>query len=261
MDMEKFLALKSVEQQRINFEMTYVDMAGGDLIAGLLLSQIIYWFTPNKHGKSKIKASYKGRPALAKSRDEWYKEIRITPKQYDRAIDILKDKGFVDVKNSMFNSKKTPFIMLNEDDFLSVYTKWVYRFLPLGNIGFDERVKPLTKTTTKTTTDITLHFPTENDMWEESEWEYVSAFLTIRSNYIDKQHKRISSSNIEYIKKVIHTLSNNNINLDVFIEGVDSYFNNFKNVNKDNDGDMVYFMQICQKRVFDIDYKDIVKKA
>lgn len=112
--------------------------------------------------------------------------------------------------------------------------------------------------TTETTTETNLHFLWENDMWEEMQEEYVSAFLTIRSNYIDKQHKRISSSNIEYIKKVIHTLSNNNINLDVFIEGVDSYF---KNVNKDIVGDMVYFMQICQKRVFDIDYKDIVKKA
>ena len=257
MDMEKFLALKSVEQQRINFEMTYVDMAGGDLIAGLLLSQIIYWFTPNKHGKSKIKATYKGRPALAKSRDEWYKEIRITPKQYDRAIDILKEKGFVDVKNSMFNSKKTPFIMLNEDIFLSVYTKWVYRFLPLGNIGFDERVKPLTKITTKTTTETNLHFLWENDMWEEWQEEYISAFLTIRDNYISKQHKRISSSNVEYIKQVIQSLSNNNIDIEVFKEGVNTYFSN---LNKDNDGDIVYFMQVCQKRIFDIDYKDIVKK-
>ena len=257
MDMEKFLALKSVEQQRINFEMTYVDMAGGDLIAGLLLSQIIYWFTPNKHGKSKIKATYKGRPALAKSRDEWYKEIRITKRQYDRAIKTLKEKGIIDIENSMFNSKRTPFIMLNEETFLSLYTKELHRYYTNVNTGIDESVTPLTETTTKTTTETNLHFLWENDMWEEWQEEYISAFLTIRDNYISKQHKRISSSNVEYIKEVIQSLSNNNIDIEVFKEGVNSYFSN---LDKDNDGDIVYFMQVCQKRIFDIDYKDIVKK-
>ena len=37
MDLNEFLQLKAMEQQRVNFEMTYVDMTG-DLISGLLLS-------------------------------------------------------------------------------------------------------------------------------------------------------------------------------------------------------------------------------
>lgn len=155
--MDKFLALKEAEQQRVNFEMTYVDVAGGDLVAGLLLSQIIYWFLPNKEGKVKTRVTYKGRRALAKNRGAWYGEIRVTPRQYDRAIAILIKLNIVDVVNSMFGKNKTPFIMLNEDVFLSLYEQAISRFhqtvkpvSPNGNTGFDESVKPSTETTAKT---------------------------------------------------------------------------------------------------------------
>lgn len=74
-----------------------------DLIAGNLLSQIMYWFSPDKNGNSKIRVRKKDGYWLAKSRRDWYDEIRISPKQYDRAIKILKDKGLVETKIYRFN--------------------------------------------------------------------------------------------------------------------------------------------------------------
>jgi hypothetical protein len=152
-----FYALKHKEAQRVNFEMTYVDIAKGDVIAGLLLSQIVYWFTPTSEGKSRTKVTYKGRRALAKSRDEWYDEIRITPRQYDRAIKILKDVGVVTVENSMYNAKRTPFIMLNEDVLLRLYNQEIERFnqkvkpvLPKSKTDIDKTGTPLTETNTET---------------------------------------------------------------------------------------------------------------
>jgi hypothetical protein len=165
MDMNEFLQLKAMEQQRVNFEMTYVDMTG-DLISGLLLSQIVYWFTPTKEGKNKTRVTYKGRRALAKARNEWFEEIRITEKQYDKAIKTLETLKIVDVVNSMFNSKRTPFIMLNDDVFLekyrsnlintSVLPKGKDRYYPKGNTDIDERVRPLTEITSKTNSKITV---------------------------------------------------------------------------------------------------------
>lgn len=162
MDMNKFLALKALEKEKVDFEMSYVDMAGGDLIAGLLLSQIIYWFSPDKNGKLRTRVTYKGKRVIAKNRDGWYEEVRITPRQYDRSIKILQDLNIVQIKNSMFNGKRTPFIMLNEDVFLSLYEKEISRYydtvtpiLPDSNTDIDETDIPLTETTTETTTRIT----------------------------------------------------------------------------------------------------------
>lgn len=171
MDLNEFLQLKAMEQQRVNFEMTYVDMTG-DLISGLLLSQIIYWFTPDKNGKSKLKVTYKGKKALAKSRNEWFEEIRITEKQYDKAIKILQDLKIVEVVNSMFNSKRTPFIMLNDEEFLNLYRsnlinttvlpKGKHRYSLKGKTDIDEKLIPLTEITADITTEITERYNTHD---------------------------------------------------------------------------------------------------
>lgn len=139
MNMNEFLNIKKSELKRVNFEMTYVDMADGDLIAGLLLSQIIYWFLPSKEGKNKTKATYKGKRAIAKNRDDWHEEVRITARQYDRAIKILQDLQIVEVKNSMFDGKRTPFIILNEDVFLKLYAEQLSKY---NSVGVDKSVIP-----------------------------------------------------------------------------------------------------------------------
>jgi hypothetical protein len=82
-------------------------------VAGILLSQIMYWFLPDKEGNPKLRVKDKeGMSCLAKNRKDWKKECRITPRQYDRAIKILKKKGFIDVKNSMFMGKRTPLLYM-----------------------------------------------------------------------------------------------------------------------------------------------------
>ena len=75
----------------------YVDIAG-DLVAGALLGQILYWFGPGKEGKTRARIVKDGRYWIAKARADWWDEIRITPKQYDRAAKILKDKGLIEIK-------------------------------------------------------------------------------------------------------------------------------------------------------------------
>lgn len=76
-------------------KLDYVD-AADDLVSGVLLSQIIFWFLPNPEtGQLKTEIYREGMRWIAKERGEWWKEIRITPKQYDRAIKMLEDRGLV----------------------------------------------------------------------------------------------------------------------------------------------------------------------
>lgn len=63
----------------------YIDITG-DLVAGTLLSQIMYWFAD---GKNRPTVNRDGYWWIAKRREDWMSEIRITSKQYDRAIKIL----------------------------------------------------------------------------------------------------------------------------------------------------------------------------
>lgn len=63
----------------------YIDMTG-DLIAGTLLSQIMYWFAD---GKNRVSIYKDGNYWIAKRREDWMSEIRITQKQYDCAIKKL----------------------------------------------------------------------------------------------------------------------------------------------------------------------------
>ena len=130
-----------------------------DLIAGILLGQIVYWYMPNEQGKSKLRVKKNGEFWLAKSREDWKDEIRITPKQYDRAIKILISKGLVEVQKFKFNGAPTNHIKLN----ISEVTQRVKSILtfgenpnsPLGEIELTERVNSLTEITTETTTKIT----------------------------------------------------------------------------------------------------------
>lgn len=67
----------------------YIDIAG-DLIAGTLLTQILYWCGEDEGGHGKLKVFRDGHYWLAKGRDDWYEEVRVTPRQYDTAISKLK---------------------------------------------------------------------------------------------------------------------------------------------------------------------------
>lgn len=135
--------------------LAYVDIAE-DLIAGILLGQIVYWYMPNEQGKSKLRVKKNGEFWLAKSREDWKDEIRITPKQYDRAIKILINKGFVEVQKFKFNGAPTNHIKLNISE-VTERVKWILTFgevpnSPLGEMELTETVNSLTEITTENTT-------------------------------------------------------------------------------------------------------------
>lgn len=140
------------ESFRVN--RAYVRIAG-DLVSGILLGQIVYWNLPNKDGNSKLRVFKEGQYWLAKERNSWQEEVCITPKQYDRAIKILIDKGLVVAKKFKFNGSPTVHIRLNElelDRLLeSELTRGENGTSPKVKKEIDERVISLTEITTEIT--------------------------------------------------------------------------------------------------------------
>ena len=119
-------------ETRVNYEFAhrfnhtlhaYIDIAE-DLIAGTLLSQIMYWFSEDKDKKTRVRVKKNGEYWRAKGREEWISEIRISKKQYDCAITKLRDKGLVETKLFKFNGVPTTHIRPIFENISTETEKW-----------------------------------------------------------------------------------------------------------------------------------------
>ena len=96
-----------------------------------------------------------------------------------------------------------------------------------------------------------------DDVFAQPVKQYIDCYIDIRAQHINKNHKRISDKNVDYINEVIKTLINNDIDIEQFAEAVKDYFNNL-NTNK-NDGDIICFLKAAQVRYFDMSYNEVVE--
>ncbi|MBH8608771.1 hypothetical protein [Thermoactinomyces sp. CICC 10521] len=101
----------------------HVDIAG-DLVAGALLSQILFWFAPDKNGNSKLRIFKDGHYWLVKERTDWWNEIRITERQYDRAIKDLEKRKLIIKKRYKFKGNPTTHLRPNFEVYHAELEKW-----------------------------------------------------------------------------------------------------------------------------------------
>lgn len=100
-------------------DLTYIDIAG-DMNAGILLSQIIYWNSFDNYGNEKLRININGKMYLAKSKKEWFDEIRLSEKQVSRAEKILKEKNILEIEVKKFAGNPTNHYWLNWARFLEL---------------------------------------------------------------------------------------------------------------------------------------------
>lgn len=126
MDFREFLLWEQATRDCIDVKKIYVDMAD-DLVAGILLSQIVYWFLPDKQGRTKLRVEKDGHLWLVKGREDWWEECRIKPRQFDTAIAKLESKGLVEKKTYKFNGNPTIHVRILWDTFLPRLQEFLYR--------------------------------------------------------------------------------------------------------------------------------------
>jgi hypothetical protein len=113
MDYDTFMKWERSTHETIYVKKAYVDICG-DLTAGVLLSRIIYWFTPNQKGEPKVRVKKEGHWWLARADGHWHNEIRLTEKQAMTARGKLTEKGFIITKTFRFNKTPMTHYRLNE---------------------------------------------------------------------------------------------------------------------------------------------------
>jgi len=150
---DEFLLWERTTRDSIDFKKIYVDIAG-DLVAGLMLSQIVFWYLPDKNGNSKMRVRKDGYDWIAKSNAEWYDEIRITEWQAPRALNILEEKGIIEKRLYKFNGAPTIHIRLIQGKFMELWEELVHDlngFEGKSKIQMSESLNSLTETTTEIT--------------------------------------------------------------------------------------------------------------
>jgi hypothetical protein len=85
----------------------------GSLEAGILLSQITYWFMPSTKGSSKLRVHRDGKWWLAKTRKDLAAECGLTEYQCKKAIAVLKAQKLIQIEGWMFNGFRTSHVWLD----------------------------------------------------------------------------------------------------------------------------------------------------
>ena len=154
---QEFYAWERASRDTIDVKRCYIDLAG-DLVSGILLSQIIYWFLPGEKG-SKLRVEQAGYQWIAKARTEWWGECRITRHQYIRSIKILRDKDLVFTATYKFAGRPVAHVRLNLPALLEGLQSTIRKAdslnLPKRTVQSPESGQSLTETTTETTSETT----------------------------------------------------------------------------------------------------------
>jgi len=117
---ERFLLWERSSRDTLEVKRAYIDMAD-DLVAGIMLSQIVYWHLPDREGRTRLRIQREGMMWLAKGRADWWDECRISPKQADRALERLRKLGVIETKLFRFNGAPTVHLRISQERFMQAW--------------------------------------------------------------------------------------------------------------------------------------------
>lgn len=151
-DFDKFLLWERTTHDVIDFKKIYVDMCG-DILAGLMLSEIVYWYLPSKGGDPKMKVVREGVRWIACARAEWWDRMRMSKRQADRAMKLLEEVGLIRRKAFMFNHQRMMHLRIDRDMFLKKWHELVEcplenPYNSAGSLPSNETVTPYNETVT-----------------------------------------------------------------------------------------------------------------
>ena len=118
-ELRAFMGEETRKGRVIAYDPLYADMAG-DVLSGLVLSQICYWHSADKQGKTRLRVAKDGRLWAAVSVKDMCDDTRLTPSQVSRAYGILVGKELVLKRVWRFAGTPTTHISLNWPEFCKI---------------------------------------------------------------------------------------------------------------------------------------------
>lgn len=113
-----FLQWEAASRDCIKVKRCYVDLTG-DLTSAILLSQIIYWFLPDKKGEQRTTIIRDGRRWIAKRHDDWWGDCRIPSRTVKRHLAELEAKHLITTAVWRFDGDPVTHISVNFDNLVT----------------------------------------------------------------------------------------------------------------------------------------------
>lgn len=175
---DQFIVAEQATEDTIDVKKAYIEMTGGDVTAGVLLSQIIYWHLPSKkEGLTKLRVKRDGHLWLAKTYEAFEDETGINKRRAERAYSVLVKCGLIEKHVWKFAAKNAVHVRIRRKAFLKAYSdvisqnflkhQMVFRETPDGASRNNDSSFSSTKNTTKTPTKTTQEIKQEEDSISE----------------------------------------------------------------------------------------------
>ncbi len=136
-DFQEFLKWEKATRDTLDVKRVYIDMVG-DLAAGVILSEIVYWHLPNTSGHSRMRVEHDGHLWIATRRYEWWDRCRLSPDQADYALRKLAEKDLIEKRVFKFGGQPTVHIRLRIEKFLAAFRAVLEK--PVINPYFPKKV-------------------------------------------------------------------------------------------------------------------------
>lgn len=137
----------------INVKRIYIDINDGNLTDGIMFSQIMYWHSHDKNGRSRLRVNKYGHYWLAKNYGDWWSECRVNKHTARKSIDRMTKSGLLIKKLYKFNGTPTLHLRIDWKEFEQrIKSIWYNRssgFDTTGQIEMSSEVNSLTETTTE----------------------------------------------------------------------------------------------------------------
>lgn len=122
-DIFKSIEYTNLPENQIFIKKIYIDITN-DLIAGTILSKIIFWYLPSNSNNeiiTKLRVKRDGYLWLAKNHNDWWDEVRLTHNQVRRGLHILQEQNIIITKVYKFDGVPTVHIRLLPDNLMIEY--------------------------------------------------------------------------------------------------------------------------------------------
>jgi hypothetical protein len=136
-----------------------VQLLNRDYITAILLSRLIFWYTPDKNKKSRLRVSRGGYWWVVKSHKEWEQECGLSRSQVNRALSKLRNRKIIVTEVHKFRKAPTCFIRLS-DTSLIAHPCAIIECTPACNHGLHTSVQSCTSTNF---TEETFHLSAPKD--------------------------------------------------------------------------------------------------
>lgn len=114
---ESWLRSASSGRNAVNVQLLYIDVNDGNVVDGLLFSQIMYWHEYDERGRRRLRVQRDDHFWLAKHYNEWWEECRIDERAARDSIDRMVKRGLLIKAVYGFAGKPTVHIRLNYEVF------------------------------------------------------------------------------------------------------------------------------------------------